>query len=179
MNEKRIARLDRASALLLLLWAGAVLGIAALAVSIVFHRSLSGDMAGQVAETCFVWADRLALGAFGLAFLLSCGARWFWEIRETGIGPLRLWSAAALAALLMCFTSAAIVNPRMAAIRAGAQGAVASLSAGSPEQRAYQRARSLAYQLLGLRLLLALGLTAGLARLPKGGAAASEAKAED
>ena len=170
MNERFLARMDRLSAIVLLLWAGLAVGLSAVAVSTAFRHLPAQEAAGQV-EVCRRWIDRLAWGAFGLAFLASHGGRWFLEMKEEGVGPLRLWSAAALAALLMCFTSSAIVGPRMAAIRAETHGMVLGLPQDGPEQRAYRRARNIVCQLIGLRVLLALGLAAGLARLPKRGGA--------
>ena len=117
---------------------------------------------------CFRWIDLLSWFAFGLPFLLSFGTRWLAELKDQGIGPMQLWSAAALAALLMCFTSTAIVSPKLEALRGRFNGPVESLPKGSPDRAAFNRAHSISEQLLGLRMLLALGLVAGLSYLPKG-----------
>jgi hypothetical protein len=168
MNERQLSRLDRVSGALLTLWTGMALGIAVLAAPIAFQQLPGRDLAGRVIGACFWWIDLLSWFAFGIPFLLSYGARWLAEIRDSGLGAMRLWSAAVLAALLMCFTSMAIVNPRMEAIRASANGAVASLPEGSPERKAFDRAHSISVQLMGLRMLLALGLAVGVLFLPEG-----------
>ncbi len=175
MTEKLLTRLDRVSALLLLLWTGMALGIAMLAAPIVFHQLPSRELAGRVIGACFGWIDLLSWFAFGLPFLLSYGSRWLAEMKEPGFGPMKLWSAAALAALLMCLTSSAIVNPRMQAIRARSSGPLGTLPEDSPDRAAFNRAHNLSEQLLGLRMLLALGLAAGVFYLPKGKAEPAEA----
>ncbi len=168
MNEKQLSRLDRASAMLLLLWVGMALGIAVLAAPTAFHQLPSRELAGKVIGACFRWIDLLSWFAFGLPFALSFGARWLAEMKDPGIGPMTLWSAAALAALLMNFTSMAIVNPRLEAIRNRVPVPMATLPEDSPDRSAFKRAHSISEQLLGLRMLLALGLAAGVFSLPKG-----------
>ena len=169
MNEKHFSRLDQVSGLLLLLWAGMALGIAALAAPAAFHQLPSRELAGRVIGAAFRRLDWLAWPAFGLPFLSSYGTRWFAELKDggAGIGPLRLWSAAALAALLMCFTSMVIVNPRMEAIRARFPGPVENLAENHPDRIAFNRAHRIAEQLLVLRILLGLGLAIGVAYLPR------------
>jgi len=167
MNEKLLARLDRVSVLLLLLWTGMALGIAVLAAPSAFKLLPSRDLAGQVVGACFRWIDLLAWFAFGGPFLLSFGSRWLAELKDQGIGPMQLWSAAALAALLMCFTSTAIVSPKLENLRSRFNGPVESLPASSPDRAAFNRAHSISEQLLGLRMLLALGLALGLSWLPR------------
>lgn len=167
MNEKLITRLDRVSGMLLLLWVGMALGIAVLAAPIAFHQLPSRDLAGRVIGACFRRIDLLSWFAFGLPFLLSHGSRWLSEMKEPGIGPMRLWSAAVLAALLMSFTSMAIVNPRMETIRARISAPMETLPEDSSDRVAFNRAHHISEQLLGLRMLLALGLTVGVFYLPK------------
>jgi len=168
MNEKLLSRFDRVSGLLLLLWTGMALGIAVLAAPQAFRLLPSRELAGQVVGACFRWIDLLSWIAFGLPLLLSFGSRWLAELRDVGIGPMQLWSAAALAALLMCFTSMAIVSPRLETLRSRFSGPVENLPQDSPDRTAFNRAHSISEQLLGLRMLLALGLAAGLSYLPKG-----------
>jgi hypothetical protein len=168
MDEKLLSRLDKVAAMLLLLWAGMALGIAVLAAPIAFHQLPSRDLAGRVIGACFWWIDLLAWFAFGVPFLLSYGSRWLSEMKDSGIGPMTLWSAAALAALLMCFTSMAIVNPRLEAIRTRLGAAIETLPQDSQERVAFNRAHNISEQLMGLRLLLALGLAVGVFYLPKG-----------
>lgn len=166
MNKKLLSWFDRVSLLALLLWAGMALGIAALAAPAAFRELPSRELAGQVLGVVFRRLDALAWAAFGLSFLLSYGVRWWAELKEAGIGPLRLWSAAALAALLMCFTSSAIVTPRIEGLRARVAGSVAPLPADHPDRAAFRRAHRISVQLLGLRILLGIGLALGLAALP-------------
>jgi len=168
MNEKQLAHLDACSAALLLLWVGMALGIGTLAAPIAFHQLPSRVLAGGVIGACFRWIDLLSWFAFGLPFLLSFVPRWLAEVQEAGIGPLRLWSAAVLAALFMCFTSVVIVNPRLEAIRLRAGAPLETLPVDAPDRAAFRRAHSLSEQLLGLRMLLALGLAIGVFRLPRG-----------
>lgn len=169
VGERTLRWLDMGSAILLLLWSGMALGIAALAAPAAFHQLPSRDLAGRVIGACFRNVDFLAWFAFGLAFLSSYGSRWFAEIKDAGkaIGPLHLWNAAMLAALLMCFTSAAIVAPKMEAIRSRISVPIENLPTGNPDRAAFGRAHSISQQLLVLRLLLAIGLAIGVAYLPK------------
>ena len=132
----------------------------------------SWDIASRLIRDCFQRLDLLAWFAFGLPLVLSYGSRWLAEVKDTDepdepVGPLRLWSAAILAALLMCFASAAIVNPRMTAIHARITVPLEALPQGDPDRSAFDRAHKVSSQLLALRLLLAAGLVAGLAYLPK------------
>lgn len=181
MSERTLRWLDLVSVTLLLLWAGMGLGIALVAAPVAFHRLPSRELAGLVIGASFHWVDFFSWFAFGLPFLLSYGARWLAEIKDPGegIGPLRLWNAALLAALLMCFTSAAIVIPRMEVIRSRISVPLDSLPQAHPDRAAFNRAHRISQQLLGLRLLLALGLAAGVAHLPKRKEAPAEACAKD
>jgi hypothetical protein len=161
--------MDLASAALLVLWVGMALGIVFLAVPIAFHQLPTRELAGKVIGACFRQIDIAAWLVFGLSFLLSYGSRWLEEIKDTGegIGPLRLWNAALLAALLMCFTSSVIVNPRMEVIRLRNSVALGNLPKEHPDRVVFDRAHSISKQLLGLRLLLAVGLALGTMSLPK------------
>lgn len=168
MDERYLPWLDRISVTVLLLWVGMALGVAALAAPAAFHELPSRDLAGRVIGVSFRRVDLLAWIAFGLALALSFGSRWLLEIKDpgVGIGPLRLWSAALLVALLMCFTSAFIVSPKMESIRAGLTGPIERLSQDDPARKTFNRAHGVSRQLLVLRLLLALGLAGGAAFLP-------------
>jgi len=161
--------MDAASVGLLLLWAGMAMGIAFLAAPAAFHELPSRELAGRVIGLSFRRIDLLAWGAFGLPLLMSYGSRWLSEIQDagSGIGPLRLWNAAALAALLMCFTSAAIVNPKMEAIRSRISGPIENLPQEHADRAAFGRAHKISQQLLALRMLLALGLAGTVGFLPR------------
>lgn len=169
MSERTLRLLDSASVALLLLWAGMAMGIAFFAAPAAFHLLPSRELAGRVIGACFHRIDLAAWFAFGLPLLLSYGSRWLSEIKDAGagVGPLRLWNAAALAALLMCFTSAAIVSPKMEAIRSRITAPIENLPQEHPDRAAFNRAHRISEQLLGLRMLLALGLAVGICFLPR------------
>ena len=165
MNEKQLARLDAAAAALLLLWAGAALAFIGLVVPAAFAQLPGSDLAWRLRGVLLKRLDLAAFIVFGLALLVVYGSRWLLEFKEEGIGPLRLWSAGALAALLMCFASVAITGPRMQEVLA--HGSVASLDADHPERGAFERARRVSNQMLFLRVLAALGLAVGTLALPR------------
>jgi hypothetical protein len=167
MGDKTLARLDSVSAGVLLLWAGAALGFAFLAAPVAFKLLPSRDLAGQVMGTILRRLDFAAWFAFGIPLLLSYGSRWMQEVKEDGIGPLRLWSAAILAALLICLASATIITPKLQAIRSRMAVPIETLPENAPDRLAHQRAHGISRQMLALRVLLALGLAAGTAYLPK------------
>ena len=168
MNSRSLARTDAIAAGLLVLWVGMVLGFAFLVAPLLFSILPSRDLAGQIAGRS---VDRLDLMAW-IAFLGACALvlfpRWLKEIREEGpVGPQRLWAAAALVALLMCFTSQFIVTPGLHRIRARMEGPVEILPKDHPDRVAYAKAHGISRQLMFIRLLLALGLAAGVAALPR------------
>ena len=168
MTAKTLARTDAAASTLLVIWAGMVLGFALVTAPLLFSTVPSRDLAGQVAGRIVARLDLIAWVAFGAAIILVQGARWLLELSEPeALGPMRLWSAAAVLALLMCFTSAFIITPKLGAIRARMPGAVETLPVDHPDRAAYQKAHGISRQLMGLRLLLALGLAAGTWTLPR------------
>jgi len=167
MSEKGLFRLDLASATLLLLWVGMALGFAFLTAPIAFQVLPSRDLAARVVGVALRRLDLLAWIAFGLPLALSFGSRWLAEFQEEGVGPLRLWSATLLVALLMTFASAAIVNPKIARLRASFGMPIEQVPADHPDRPAFAKAHSVSRQLLALRVLLALGLAGGLIILPR------------
>jgi len=167
MSDRTLSRLDAVSVWILLLWAGAALGFAFLTAPAAFKILQSRDLAGQVMGGVLTRLDITAWFAFGIPLLLSFGTRWFLEIKEEGIGPLRLWSAAVLAALLMCLTSSAIITPKLREIRGRMNAPMETLPEDHPDRQAHRKAHGISRQLLALRVLLALGLAAGTAYLPK------------
>jgi len=171
MKPKALARLDAAAAALLLIWAGMVLGFAILMAPLLFSILPSRDLAGMIAGRVVERLDIAAWIVFGAAIALVQGARWMAEFQEAEVvGPLRLWGAAAVLALLMCFTSAFIISPKLHSIRARMAGPVESFAPGHPDRAAYQKAHGISRQLMGLRLLLALALAAGILALPRSAA---------
>ena len=168
MTAKTLARADAVAAVLLLLWAGMVLGFAFLVAPLLFSSLPSRDLAGMLAGKVVARLDLAAWIAFGVAIVLVQGGRWLAELPETEIlGPMRLWSAAAVLALLMCFTSAFIITPKLRVIRARMAAPVESFAPDHPDRAAYQKAHGISRQLMGLRLLLALALAAGILALPR------------
>lgn len=174
MNARTLARLDATAAALLLLWVGMVAGFAFLMAPLLFSILPSRDLAGLIASRVVGRLDIAAFLAFAGAMALVLFPRWLQEIGDgDSLGPLRLWTAAALVALLTCFASSFIISPKLHAIRAGLNAPIESIAPGSPERAAYQKAHSTSRQFMGLRLLLALGLAAGIAVLPRAGKAAA------
>lgn len=167
MKDATLKRLDAASAALLLLWTGMALGFGALAAPLLFRMLPSRDFAGQVAGAVVVRLDWAAWVAFGGAFLMSFVPRWLEEVADHDvIGPLRLWTAGVLAALLLCLASSFIVTPRIQELRSDLKSPIESLPADSPLRSARQKAHRFSTQFFYLRVLLALGLAAGTAYLP-------------
>jgi len=172
MTVKTLSRLDAAAAVLLLLWAGMVLGFAFLVAPLLFGILPSRDLAGQIAGRIVARLDIAAWIAFAAAIVLVQGARWMLELAEPDVlGPLRLWGAAAVLALLMCFTSSFIISPKLRSIRARMGNPVETFAPDHPDRAAYQKAHGISRQLMGLRLLLALALACGTLALPRSGPA--------
>jgi len=168
MNEKTLNRLDALSRALLLLWLGMALGFAFLQAPTTFQVLGSRDLAGQVVGATLRRLDWAAWAVFLGAMALSWGSRWLAEFHDAGgIGPLRLWSATALVALLMCFASSFIVTPKLAALRSRINAPIEGLAQDHPDRVAHAKAHGISRQMLGLRMLLALGLAAGIGFLPK------------
>jgi len=154
--------------LLLLLWIGMALGFGLLTAPLLFSQIPSRDLAGRIAGLVIGRLDWAAWIAFGGAFALSFLPRWLAELKETdAVGPFRLWTAAALAALLMCLASSFIFSPKIHDIRARMAVPVETLAPEHPDRLAYNKAHKLSRQFFFLRLLLAAGLAIGLAWLPR------------
>lgn len=167
MEGRKHLILDCASALILGTWFGMALGVALLSAPIAFKVLPSRDLAAQVVGVILKRLDLFAWAAFGLPLLLSYGSRWLDEFKEEGIGPLRLWSATLLVALLMTFASAAIVNPKIERLRTGFGVPIEQVPATHPDRPAFAKAHGVSRQLLVLRMVLALGLMGGLIVLPR------------
>ena len=168
MSAATLHRLDQFSRTLLLLWAGAALGFGLFSAPVLFQQLPSRDVAGHIAGLIVGRLDWAAWIAFGLAGL-SWGGRWAAEVQEELIGPVRLWSAAWLVALVMCLASTFVVMPKVQAIRARIAAPIESLAPEHPERQAYNRAHSLSRNLFILRILLAIGLAATVGLLPRVG----------
>lgn len=166
MNPTRLRRLDQFSAALLLLWAGAALGFGLFSAPVFFRELPSRDVAGHIAGLILGRLDWAAWTAFGLAGL-SWGARWVAELKEDLIGPIRLWSAAWLVAMLMCLASTFVVTPKVGAIRARIGAPIETLAPDHADRVAYNKAHGLSRNLFFLRILLALGLAATVSLLPR------------
>ena len=168
MSPKTIRRLDQANLVILLLWAGAALGFGVFTAPVLFSELPSRDLAGRIAGLIVVRLDWAAWAAFGLAGL-SWGSRWVAEVEEDLIGPIRLWSAGLLVALLACLASSFIVTPKIQEIRARIHAPIESLAPDASDRVPYQKAHGLSRNLFFLRILLAVGLAATVGLLPRGG----------
>jgi hypothetical protein len=143
------------------------LGFGALSAPLLFKLLPSRDLAGQVAGTIVARLDWAGWVAFGGSFLLSYLPRWLAEVADQDlIGPLRLWSAGALAALLLCLASSFIVTPRIQELRSSISGPIDSLPVDNSTRMAHGKAHRFSTQFFLLRLLLALGLAAAVPFLP-------------
>ena len=165
MSPRNLRRLDRVSAALLLLWAGAALGFGAFVAPLLFRELPSRDGAGRLAGLILGRLDWAAWVAFGLAGL-SWGARWMAEVKDELVGPIRLWSAGWLVALLMCLASTFVVTPKVQAIRARIGAPIETLAPDHADRVAYNRAHGFSRNLFFLRILLALGLAATVGMMP-------------
>lgn len=173
---KDLRRLDLASTTLLLLWLGMALGFAALMAPVLFATIPSKDLAGRAAGAMVARLDWAAWVAFGGALALSYGGRWLQEIGDgLPIGPLRLWSAAALVALLFTFSSTFLATPKLHELRAQMRAPVESLAAEDAQLIAYRKIHGLSTQFFVIRLVLATALVWGIGRLPQGAEKATEA----
>ena len=168
MNDRTLRRLDRLVTALLLLWAGAALGFGLFSAPVFFGELPSRDVAGRIAGLILGRLDWAAWAVFGLAGL-SWGARWMAEVKEEIVGPLRLWSAAWLVALLMCMASTFVVTPKVRAIRARIDAPIETLAPDHADRVAYNKAHGISRNLFFLRILLALGLAATVGMLPRKG----------
>jgi hypothetical protein len=168
MSPSTLHRFDQFSKILLLIWAGAALGFGIFTAPLLFGQLPSRDVAGRIAGLIIGRLDWAAWIAFGLAGL-SWGGRWATEIKEELIGPIRLWSAAWLVALLMCLASSFVVTPKVHAIRARIGAPIETLAPDHADRIAYNKAHGLSRNLFVLRILLALGLAATVGLLPRGG----------
>ncbi len=166
MNERLLRLVDRLSVALLLLWAGAALGFGLLTAPLLFRELPSRDVAGHLAGLVVGRLDLAAWAAFGLAGL-SWGGRWLAELKEEVIGPMRLWSAAWLVALVMCLASSAVVTPKVRDIRARIGAPIETLAPDHPDRVAYDKAHALSRQIFILRILLALGLAGTVGLMPR------------
>jgi hypothetical protein len=159
MNSATIRRVDQVSQVLLLLWAGAAIGFGIFSAPVFFRELPSRDVAGRIAGIIIERLDWAAWATFGLAGLSWVG-RWVTEVQEEVIGPIRLWSATLLVALLMCLASSFVVTPKVRAIRARIAAPIESLAPENPDRVAYNKAHGLSRNLFFLRIALAIGLAA-------------------
>jgi MFS family permease len=167
--NRSLARTDALAIGLLLLWTGMVLGFALLIAPLLFSSLPSRDLAGGIAGKVVGRLDWAGWAAFLGALVLVILPRWTREIGDPKerIGPQRLWTAAILAALIINFASQAIVSPNLARVHARMDAPVETLPLDHPDRVAYRRVHGLSVQLMVFRILLALGLAAGVPALPR------------
>lgn len=170
MTPTTLRRLDLLSRALLCLWGGAALGFGLLTAPLLFRELPSRDLAGHLAGLIIGRLDWAAWVAFGLAGLSWLG-RWLAEVQEEAIGPIRVWGAALLLALLMCLSSSFVIGPKVHAIRTRISAPIETLAQDHPDRVAYNKAHGVSRNLFFLRVLLALGLAATVGLLPLGGKA--------
>lgn len=166
--QKKLRYFDTVSLVLLLLWLGMALGFAALMAPALFINLPSKDLAGRLAGVMVARLDIAAWIAFGGALILSYGGRWLNEISDASpIGPLRLWSAAALVALLFTFSSTFLATPRLHELRAQMNAPVETLPQDDTRVVSYRKTHGLSTQFFFIRMALAAALVWGLGSLPK------------
>lgn len=143
------------------------LGFAALMAPALFSNLPSKDLAGRVAGVMVARMDIAAWVAFGGALALSYGGRWLNEIQDASpIGPLRLWSATVLVALLFTFSSTFLATPRLQELRVQMNAPVESLPKDDARVMSYRKTHGLSTQFFFIRVILAAALVWGLGRLP-------------
>ncbi len=167
MSPSTLRRFDRLNQVLLLLWAGAALGFGLFTAPVLFRELPSRDVAGRIAGLIIERLDWAAWIAFAIAGL-SWAGRWIAEVKEDLIGPIRLWSAGLLVALLMCLASTFIVTPKVHEIRARIKTPIENLAPDHADRVAYNKAHGLSRNLFFLRILLAVSLAATVGLLPRG-----------
>jgi hypothetical protein len=168
MSPSTLHRLDQFSKVLLLIWAGAALGFGVFSAPVLFRELPSRDVAGRIAGLIIGRLDWAAWIAFGLAGLSWTG-RWVSDVKEDLIGPVRLWSATLMVALLMCLASSFVVTPKVRAIRERINAPIESLAPDHADRVAYNKAHSFSRNFFFLRILLAVGLAASIGFLPRVG----------
>lgn len=167
MTESALRRFDAAAISALLLWTGAALAFGGLTAPLLF-RLLPKDQAATLAGSLVTALDWAALAAFGLALVFAFGVRWISEIQDPlPLGPLGLWATTACMAMILTVLSATLITPRIRDLRALHQNQVSALPAAHPDRIALERNHKLSTQVFLVRLLLALGLAWGVAKLPR------------
>lgn len=168
MSPATLHRLDQLTKILLLIWAGAALGFGLFAAPVLFQQLPSRALAGRISGLIIHRLDWAAWIAFGLAGM-SWGGRWVAEVKEDLIGPIRLWSAAWLVALVMCLASTFVVTPKAEAIKLRINTPIENLAPDHPDRVAFNKVHALSRNLFFLRILLAIGLAATVGLLPRVG----------
>ena len=171
MTTKTIDRLDTIASTILLIWVGMAICVSVFTIPLILKYTINYELSELLISKIATRLDVAAWFAFGVSFLLVKGARFIMGIAETEvISYMRLWSAAAFLALLVCFTSTFIVAPKLCAVRSHVGiamevgGSVATYNDGASFHR---EAFKISRQLTWLRLLLAVGLVAGVKKLPR------------
>ena len=169
LTAKTLARTDAAAAALLLLWAGMVLGFAFLIAPLLFGILPSRDLAGLIAGRVVAGWISPPGSAFLAAAVLVQGARWTpGDPRRRGAGPAAAVGRGRRAGPADVLHQQLHHHPQAAGDpgphgRPGGSGRHRTIRTGWPTSRAHGISR----QLMGLRLLLALALAAGVVALPR------------
>lgn len=166
MASKVMSYVDTIAAFGLLIWVGMASSLYLLTIPSILSTISDCSSVDLILSKIVVRLDFAAWIAFGMAMALVQGTRLLFQISERElISSMRLWSAAVMLALLTCFTSTFIVSPKMHFANNYYKNDV-----GTSYQQVSlinQKAYNITNQLVKLRILLALSLTAGIILLPR------------
>jgi hypothetical protein len=170
MTTKTIELLDVVTEVILLIWAGMALCVTLFATPLILKYTNSYGLAELMMSKMATRLDVAAWLVFGAAFFLVKSTRFVMGVSEfeTISYYMRLWSAAALLALLVCFTSTFIVAPKLCAFRSHV-GIVMDVDnvTSSDNVSLHKKAFKISHQMILLRLLLAIGMAVGVKKLPR------------
>lgn len=169
MTTKAIDRLDTFASSILLIWVGMALCVNLFVIPLIFKHANSYELAELMISKVVTWLDVAAWIVFLLALLFVKGTRFVIGITDAEpIGYMRLWVAAAMLALLICFTSTFIVAPKLCAVRGhvGIAMEVDNINFND-DSLSHKKAIKISRQLTWLRLVVALSMTTGVSMLPR------------
>jgi hypothetical protein len=170
MTAKTIDRLDAAANIVLLIWVGMAICVNIFVIPLIIKYTNSYELAELMIAKLAMRLDTVAWIAFAVSFFLVKSTRLIMGIVEESeaIGPLRLWVAAALLALLTCFVSTFIVAPKLCAVRShvGIAMDVSNMNIND-DSLSHKKAIRISRQLTWLRIIVAIGMAAGIRALPR------------
>jgi len=169
MTTKTIDRLDSVANNILLVWAGMALCVNLFVTPLIFKYASNCELAELITSKIATRLDITAWLVFGTAFLLVKGIRFVVGIVDDEvISYMRLWSATAMLAILVCFTSTFIVAPKLCAYRShvGIAMEVGNMSCNN-DASFHGKAFKISRQLTFLRTLLAIGMAVSIKKIPR------------